>query len=116
LRRVWQDRLRRYAHSGVTVAGFCERERVSVASFYYWRRKLADSPQPSSGTAGSEQTAQRHQLQAFVPVRITQAASIQMRLPNGVELSLPAGDEVLLAAAITAAGRLRASESEGEAC
>jgi hypothetical protein len=115
LRRVWEDRLRRYACSDVTVAGFCERERVSVPSFYHWRRKIADSPQ-RSGTSGSKEIAQRRPLQAFVPVRITQSATIQMRLPNGVEFSLPASDEVLLTAAITAAGRLRASESEGEAC
>jgi hypothetical protein len=116
LRRVWEDRLRRYACSDITVAGFCERERVSVPSFYHWRRKIADSERSSSGAAEGKQIAQQRPLQAFVPVRITQATTIEMRLSNGVRFLLPAGDEILLAAAITAAGRLRVSESEGEAC
>ena len=112
LRRVWEDRLRRYAGSDLTVTRFCERERVSVPSFYQWRRKLAGSPEPSGGTAGSERLALRPQEQAFVPVRITQSATIQMRLPNGVEVSLPTGDESLLVAAIAAAGRLPQAEEE----
>ncbi len=37
---VWRERFERLSRSGLTVARFCARERVSVASFYYWRRKL----------------------------------------------------------------------------
>ena len=36
----WRKRLGRFSRSGLTVARFCSGERVSVASFYYWRRKL----------------------------------------------------------------------------
>jgi hypothetical protein len=35
----WQQRLRRFAKSGLTVARLCARERVSVPTFWYWRRK-----------------------------------------------------------------------------
>lgn len=34
----WQQRLRRFEKSGLTVARFCARERVSVPTFWYWRR------------------------------------------------------------------------------
>ena len=36
----WGKRLERFTRSGLPVARFCDGERVSVASFYYWRKKL----------------------------------------------------------------------------
>jgi hypothetical protein len=39
-RSQWLDRLRRFARTKCSVAEVCRRERVSVASFYQWRRKL----------------------------------------------------------------------------
>ena len=39
----WRKRLGRFSRSGLTVAQFCSGERVSVASFYYWRRKLGQA-------------------------------------------------------------------------
>ena len=36
----WRKRLGRFSRCGLTVNRFCSAERVSVASFYYWRRKL----------------------------------------------------------------------------
>ena len=40
-RREWVERLRRFSALGMTVAGFCDAEGVSVSAFYLWRRKLA---------------------------------------------------------------------------
>ena len=34
-RREWAERLVRYRAGGLTVAGFCAQERVSVNTFYY---------------------------------------------------------------------------------
>ncbi|MFN7811353.1 MAG: IS66 family insertion sequence element accessory protein TnpA, partial [Planctomycetia bacterium] len=31
----WRQRLQRFEKSGLTVAGFCARERVSVPTFWY---------------------------------------------------------------------------------
>jgi hypothetical protein len=39
----WRKRLERFARSGLTVARFCAREQVSVASFYHWRKKLGQT-------------------------------------------------------------------------
>ena len=50
-RQVWAERLRRYSQSGLTVAAFCDQERVSLPSFYQWRRKLAGSPEGGVATA-----------------------------------------------------------------
>lgn len=115
-RREWQERLQRFASSNVTIAGFCDREGVSVPSFYQWRRKLAGERQFVGATGRQGRSARAMESQAFVPVQITHSSLVQMRLPNGVQLSLPAGDAALVAAAITAAGSLAAVDREGEAC
>src|SRR6267154_1055125 len=96
-REVWSERLRRYANSGLTVAAFCLRERVSVPSFYYWRRKLP-AMAGTSGSAPGRRLGRGLQKQDFVPVAIRNSPAIKMRLPNGAQLWLPAGDAALLSA------------------
>ena len=39
-RRAWEGRLGRYQASGLTVTRFCEQERVSVHTFYYWAKRI----------------------------------------------------------------------------
>ncbi len=116
-REIWSERLRRYANSGLTVAAFCQRERVSVPSFYYWRRKLPAMAGASAGSPGRRPGAARApQKQDFVPIAIRNSAAIRMRLPNGAQLWLPADDANLLNVAIAAAGKLESSPEEDGAC
>ena len=37
---VWRERFERFSSCGLGVTRFCSEERVSVASFYHWRKKL----------------------------------------------------------------------------
>ena len=37
---LWRQRFERFSNSRLAVAPFCDREGVSVASFYHWRKKL----------------------------------------------------------------------------
>jgi hypothetical protein len=37
---VWRERFERFSSCGLAVTRFCSEERVSVASFYHWRKKL----------------------------------------------------------------------------
>lgn len=114
-REIWSERLRRYMNSGLTVASFCRRERVSVPSFYYWRRKLrAIGSKSGDGSGGGRGREPRKQ--DFVPIAIRSSAAVKMRLPNGTQFWLPADNAVLLSAAIAAAGRLGISREEGGAC
>ncbi len=108
--RLWRGRLRRFDASDVTVTKFCADERVSVASFYQWKKRLA-----------AERASRRSQ--AFVPVQVTPAAvaTIEIHLPNGTRVSLPSGDVEMLRVAIEtvvrACGDTRQSNStEVEAC
>jgi len=45
----WQQRLHDFSQSDLPVAAFCQQAGVSVATFYYWKRKLA----PRSEAAAS---------------------------------------------------------------
>jgi hypothetical protein len=40
LRETWRNRIEAQGRSGLTVAEFCQREGVSTARFYGWKRKL----------------------------------------------------------------------------
>jgi hypothetical protein len=95
-RRNWILRMQRFARCDLTVAAFCDRERVSVSAFYHWRKKLAEpvrwpqeqteaEPRPTTGS-------QALFSKGFIPVQLLQAAVIEVRLVNGVRLSLPASD------------------------
>jgi hypothetical protein len=94
LHALWRERILRQARSGLTVAQFCLHERLSAASFHYWKRtlrltELANHP-PSAGPP------------AFLPVtvRVIDHASggplpIEADLPNGVRLRIPTADQRL---------------------
>ncbi len=115
-RQEWSERLRRFSKSGLTVAAFCDQERISAPSFYQWRRKL-DAPVRTGTPAHRRESASPPRSHAFVPLQITQAAAVvRVRLPNGVEVWLPAGDPAMLAAAIAAAGRLATVASAEVSC
>ena len=99
-RQLWLRRMQRFSQSRLTVAEFCDREDVSVAAFYQWRRKLVTLVNQPHATAraqgGLPVPPSSSAANGFVPVRVLQSAVIEARLPNGVTLALPAGDlEVL---------------------
>ena len=117
-RQAWQQRLRRFRNSRLTVAAFCQVEGVSVPSFYQWRRILGQTaaeanrhppttPDVKSSTVGR---------QSFVPVEVIRSTSIEIYLPNGARLTVPAGDQTSLDAAVAAVGRLPPAGEEVSSC
>jgi transposase-like protein len=81
---VWRERLRRFRASGMTVARFCQLERVSLASFYQWRRKLE-----------SRKGALEKARPAFQQVVVTPAVvspGLRVRLASGAEIEVAAGN------------------------
>lgn len=85
---VWEERLRRYKRSGLTVAEFCQREAVSVPSFYQWRRRLYHTP--AGPQAQQAAHTQRRQTAAFQSVLLTGGDVVSIEWPNGVRMELPA--------------------------
>ncbi|VTT98823.1 Uncharacterized protein OS=Rhodopirellula europaea 6C GN=RE6C_02662 PE=4 SV=1 [Gemmataceae bacterium] len=89
-RRQWAERLDRFRRSGQTVAQFCDAEGVSAPSFYVWKRTLA---------AESAATP----TPALVPIHVTPSptpAVIELSLPSGAVLRLPADIRVNLLVAV----------------
>jgi hypothetical protein len=77
----WAARLRRFEQSAATVADFCDREGVSTASFYLWRKRFRDQDAPR-----------------FVPVTLAPprpAPPVEVAFPSGVVIRLPAGAAAL---------------------
>src|SRR5262249_3440046 len=68
----WRDLIARWRASGQTVAAFCAAHRVSQATFYSWRHRLAargSDPAPSAPT--------------FAPVRVIPDLTADVILPAG---------------------------------
>ncbi len=78
-RTEWRKRLGRYRGAGMTVARFCEREGVSTASFYAWRKRLGDAIE-----------TEKEGRPAFASVRLAPAGTpMAIHLPGGVRLEVP---------------------------
>lgn len=116
-RRVWRQRLARFARSGQKVAAFCAAEGVSLPTFYQWKRELAsESARRGSEAAGRQAGASvaGSADQAFLPVCIEGVTRVEIELPNGTRVRVPSSDLNAMGAAIAAAGRMPA-RVEGEA-
>ena len=94
----WQERLRRFEASDLTVARFCARERVTVPRFWYWRRKCAD--------IGANQSASGS---VFTRVDIIGGRSVPLRFPAGAVLEIPEDRPDLVRLAIEALGGVQQS-------
>ena len=102
-RAEWRKRLRRFARSKLSVVEFCRQERVSVPSFYQWRRKLADSESKES---------QKEVKHAFIPVQVATVGSVQVTFPNGARLELPAQDNELVRISIESVSRAQTTRKK----
>jgi hypothetical protein len=87
----WQERLRRFEVSGLPVARFCARERVTVPTFWYWRRKCSDIGDPLEPSAP-----------VFATVDIIGGRSVPLRFPAGAVLEIPEDRPDLVRLAIEA--------------
>lgn len=50
----WRALLASQADSGLTVAAFCARERLSAASFYQWRSRLGRTEAPAAAVVARD--------------------------------------------------------------
>jgi len=113
---VWRERLERFSRSGLTVARFCGGERVSMASFYLWRKKLGHKSRRRrvSNRRGVFQPV------AVVPVAlgvVPGAPAICIQLPCGTRIEVGAEDLDAVRAVVAEVARAgRGPGSEGGAC
>jgi hypothetical protein len=76
---TWRQRHQRQSASGLSVATFCERECISVAAFYAWKKRLAAPSLPPLP-----------EPPVFVPVDLDFSPRYTgVILSRGVEVELP---------------------------
>ena len=89
----WRGMMARQVESGLNAAQFCQRENLSAASFYLWKRKLRE--RGAGGALSGHVIDGQPAPTRFVPVRIEpqQAdllnSAIRIRWPSGVHLEIP---------------------------
>lgn len=106
-RVAWRRRLARHGRSRQTVAAFCAAERVSVATFYQWKRKLARVSKPPGCPTDRRASPPS---QGFWPVRIERPGLVEIELPNGVRVRIAAHDLAAVGTAVAAAGQVSANQ------
>ena len=77
----WQRHIDRQAKSGKSIKAYCEADRISSATFQYWKRKLR--PQ-------EEQIVFEEVLR---PAEVDGYRAVHIRFPGGVEMWLEGGLE-----------------------
>ena len=88
----WTKRLTRFEAADETVARFCQREGVSVPSFYAWKKKLRQAAAPNGASP------------RFLPVQITPPKTTAakretvVRLGHGIQIEF--GSDLLVVEAV----------------
>lgn len=95
LERRWRALIARWERSDLTVRDFCSAHRISEPSFYAWRRELSARDREPGPVIPPVPT--------FVPVRVTPPAVVEVVLPTGVVLRVPAGTDPVAVARLVAA-------------
>jgi hypothetical protein len=84
---LWRERFERFSRGEWAVGPFCTRERVSVASFYYWREKVG-----KVGCA-SQDRSRANRPGVFQPVTVVGAApAVRIQLPCGARIEVGTED------------------------
>jgi len=104
----WQERLKDYQASGLSIDVFCVQEGISKSTFWRWKERLKDGmPDSMVAEKAARQQAESADGAAFVPISL-KASPVEIELPNGGVVRLPLGvGQVVLVEAIRAVGALR---------
>src|ERR1022692_1414044 len=68
--RFWRRTLRQWRRSGLSVRAFCGEHGLAEASFYAWRRIIAERDREGSRVAGGHRDAAPDDAPVFVPLRV----------------------------------------------
>ena len=85
--REWQERLKRFEASGLSIDAFCRQEDVGRSTFMDWLQTLRKEPHRQATVGGETRSAERP---AFVPVTV-KANMVEILLPGGGRVRMSAG-------------------------
>lgn len=122
----WRERFARFSSSGLTVGRFCSRERVSVARFYHWRKKLGRrGRRPSAGKghlrlrtgpADGRGCFQQVAVVSGTPRVLPTASVICIQLSGGTRIEVGSGDLDALRTVIAEVVRADRGEADAASC
>lgn len=104
---LWRECIRRQLDSRLTIAQFCAREHLSVATFQSWkhRLRLIDLAERHPAVAAPP---------AFLPVTVhvpeyvlNEPLTIEADLPNGIRLRIPTANVQLACRLVRAVARTK---------
>ena len=121
--QVWRELIESQPWSGQTVAEWCEGASVSVASFYRWKKLLAEPQGARRRRSAVPASGSKKRTSQFVPVAVRQpgmrsddssptvsshGSSLRIELPNGVVIHVVGDlDGQRLGDVIIAAGQIQ---------
>jgi transposase-like protein len=92
--QFWRTTLAAWEKSGQSIRAFCASRGVSQPSFYAWRRRLRERTQPRPAARCGP---------TLVPLRVVPDAVLEVVLPAGVVVRVPAGADAAAVARLVAA-------------
>lgn len=121
--RHWRRMIQRWERSGRTVRDFCTGEGVAEPSFYAWRRELAKRDRESASCVEGLESVARGATH-FLPVQVladetgNSGASglLEVQLPTGVRLRIPAGFDARTLSDVLSALAASSLAAETRAC
>ena len=93
LEQFWRRSIAERERSGLSVREHCVRRGVKAANFYAWRREIAKRDRATAAAV------------KFVPLHVRAEAIIEVVLPAGVIVRVPAAAEATAVAQLVAALR-----------
>ena len=93
--QFWREAVAAWQKSGMSIRAFCTSRALGEPSFYFWRRELQKR--------GLQQPAARRPV--LVPLRVVPEAFLEVVLPLGVVVRVPAGADACAVATLVAALR-----------
>jgi hypothetical protein len=114
----WRAQFQRQRRANLNVTEFCRHLGVSVTTFYYWKKRVDETPLAApKQDPGVSRWPCATAANNFIPVTILEPAApteLEIELTNSCVLRLKGViDPSLLEAAITAAGQLDGSRQGG---
>jgi hypothetical protein len=89
-RGAWEARFARFHASGHSVVRFCQEERVSTNTFYYWAKRLKAASARPVASSDPRRQPQPPSVPARADGSVRQAV-VRLRWSTGGEALVPAG-------------------------
>lgn len=96
LAALWRGRLEGQPKSGLSIAAYCRREKISEGSFHFWKRRLRaprmSGPKrtpTSTASPGGPRERSRRLPERFLQVPLSVSRSIEVHFPDGTRVQVP---------------------------